>query len=146
LESGTRIEESEKRSTKHAMTTTIAAPPLLPLRDRVLLRRLQPAASSKVEFSGFVIPDVAKEKPQECEVVAVSQSYQTEWGVLLCCPVAVGQHVLIGKYTADHEVRGEKFVIARWDELLGVVQEAGEVEEGKAAAAEPAEEKEKVEK
>ena len=107
--------------------------PYLPSRDRIFLRRLDSAPATA---SPFVIPDAAKEKPTECEVVAVSDRvYRTEYGITLPPPCAAGDHVLIGKYAgqehrlvqADGKVL--EVLVVRWDELLAVARQAG-AEEG----------------
>ena len=92
-----------------------------PLGDRVLLRRVDSGSVSK---AGFAIPDAAKEKPTECEVVAVSSGYTTEWGQFLICPVNVGDRVLIGKYSGANEVKldGVEHIAIRWSELIGIVK------------------------
>ena len=98
-----------------------------PLGNRVALRRVAIEADSSAATSMFAIPDAAKEKPLECEVVAVpTRGYLTEFGATLLCPVKVGDRVLVGKYTAgEHKVRGEdgkeeEILYLRWEELLAV--------------------------
>ena len=98
-----------------------------PLGNRVALRRVAIEADSSAATSMFAIPDAAKEKPLECEVVAVpTGGYLTEFGATILCPVKVGDRVLVGKYTAgEHKVRGEdgkeeEILYLRWEELLAV--------------------------
>lgn len=94
-----------------------------PCRDRVLLKRTD--GQSKTE-SGFVIPEAAKEKPTECEVVAVSPSYVSEFtGTTMYPFVEVGQRVLIGKYSGSSEIKldGVDHIVVKWDEILGIKKE-----------------------
>ena len=90
-----------------------------PIRDRVLLRRIDGGSSTK---SGMIIPDAAKEKPTECVVVAIPKPYLTDWGTILASPVEVGDVVLIGKYSGSSEVKlnGVEHVAVRWDEIIGI--------------------------
>ena len=108
----------------------------IPLGNRVALRRVAIEADSNPATSMFAIPDAAKEKPLECEVVAVpTRGYLTEFGATLLCPVKVGDRVLVGKYTAgEHKVRGEdgkeeEILYLRWEELLAVAGRKVEVNE-----------------
>lgn len=91
-----------------------------PLQDRVLVRRLEEEEKSA---GGIIIPDTAKEKPMEAEVVAVGKGKVTEDGKVLRMDVKVGDKVLIGKY-AGTEVRidGEEHLIMREDEILAVIE------------------------
>jgi chaperonin GroES len=89
----------------------------VPLRDRVCLRRVEQVKKE----SPFIDPETAKQKPTECEVVAISTGYMSEYGIRFLPPVKVGQRVLIGKYSgSEHKVDGEELLFVRWDELLAV--------------------------
>ena len=90
-----------------------------PLHDRIVVKRIEASASTA---GGLFIPDSAKEKPQEGEVVAVSRGKRLEDGTLMPLDVAVGDHILYGKYTGS-EIRlaGEEYLIVREDEVLGVL-------------------------
>jgi chaperonin GroES len=90
-----------------------------PLYDRVLLRRSEPAETGR---AGIIIPDTAKEKPMEAEVVAVGEGRFGDDGQRIPMSVHVGNKVLIGKYTGS-EVRLEDVdhVIVREDEILAVI-------------------------
>lgn len=90
---------------------------LTPLPGRVILQRTEPASAP----SAYVIPDSAKEKPTEAEVVAIPSVVYYEYGVQLTCPFNVGDLVLVGKYSGDYDFRGEKVCIVRWDEVLAVI-------------------------
>ena len=90
-----------------------------PLHDRVLLRRLDGEATTK---GGIIIPDTAKEKPQEGEVVAVGPGRLTEDGKRVAPEVKKGDRILVGKYSGtDVKIDGTEYVILREDEVLGVL-------------------------
>lgn len=92
--------------------------PYQALRDRAILKRVEKAKDVK---SPFITPEVAKERPQECEVVGVSDGYTSDFGVRFFPPVAVGDKVLIGKYSgSEHKVDGEDLLFVRWEEILAV--------------------------
>ncbi len=91
-----------------------------PLQDRVLLRRLE---EKEVVKGGIIIPDTAKEKPQEAEVVAVGPGKLDDDGKRMPVDVKKGDRVLIGKYSGtDIKIGDEEFVIVREDEVLGVIE------------------------
>ncbi len=91
-----------------------------PLNDRVLLRRLE---QEEVVKGGIIIPDTAKEKPQEAEVIAVGPGKLDENGKRVPCEVKKGDRVLIGKYSGtDIKIGDEEYVIVREDEILGVIE------------------------
>ena len=90
-----------------------------PLADRVLVRRLDEEEEQKV--GGIIIPDTAKEKPQEAEVVAVGPGSLDD-GKRVPLEVKEGDKVLIGKYSGtDVKIEGEEYLIIREDELLAIV-------------------------
>jgi len=91
-----------------------------PLNDRVLLRRLEAQETVK---GGIIIPDTAKEKPQEAEVVGVGPGKLNEDGKRVPCEVKKGDRVLIGKYSGtDIKIGDDEFLIVREDEILGVIE------------------------
>lgn len=91
-----------------------------PLNDRVLLRRLE---QEEVVRGGIIIPDTAKEKPQEAEVISVGPGKLDDTGKRVPCEVKKGDRVLIGKYSGtDIKIGDEEFVIVREDEILGVIE------------------------
>ena len=91
-----------------------------PLNDRVLLRRLE---EKEVIKGGIIIPDTAKEKPQEAEVVAVGPGKLDDNGKRVPTEVKKGDRVLIGKYSGtDIKIGDDEFVIVREDEILGVIE------------------------
>ena len=91
-----------------------------PLADRVLVKRLDEEEEQKV--GGIIIPDTAKEKPQEAEVVAVGPG-GLEDGKRIALEVKAGDKVLIGKYSGTEvKIEGEDYLIIREDELLAIVE------------------------
>jgi chaperonin GroES len=95
---------------------------LRPLHDRVLVRRLEEKEAVR---NGIIIPDSAKEKPQEAEVVAVGAGKLLEDGQRAEVDVKAGDRILFGKYSgADIKIDGEEYLILREDEILGVLGHA----------------------
>ncbi len=91
-----------------------------PLNDRVLLRRLE---EKEIVKGGIIIPDTAKEKPQEAEVVSVGPGKLDDSGKRVPTEVKKGDRVLIGKYSGtDIKLGDEEFLIVREDEILGVIE------------------------
>jgi chaperonin GroES len=89
-----------------------------PLHERVLVRRLEEEEVSK---GGIIIPDSAKEKPAEGEIVAVGTGKKTEEGKIIPLDVKVGDKILFSKYSgSDIKVDGEEFLIMREDDILAV--------------------------
>ncbi|MDT8760573.1 co-chaperone GroES [Sphingomonas psychrotolerans] len=93
-----------------------------PLHDRVVVRRIE--AEEKTS-GGIIIPDTAKEKPQEGEVVAVGQGARDDSGKLVELTVKAGDRVLFGKWSGT-EVRidGEELLIMKESDILGVIEQA----------------------
>ena len=92
---------------------------LRPLQDRVIVRRVKEEERSK---GGIIIPDSAKEKPTEGEVLAVGNGKTQEDGTLRALDVKVGDRILFGKYNGtDVKVDGEDRLIIREDDILGVL-------------------------
>jgi chaperonin GroES len=90
-----------------------------PLHDRVLVRRLEEAESVR---GGIVIPDTAKEQPQQGEVIAVGNGKLLETGERVPLDVKPGDRILFGKYAgSDVKIDGEEYLILREDEILGVL-------------------------
>jgi chaperonin GroES len=93
-----------------------------PLHDRVVVKRIEEKETIQ---GGIIIPDTAKEKPQEGEVVAVGQGKRLEDGKLIALDVKVGDRILFGKYSGSEiKLEGEEFLIIREDEILGVIEGA----------------------
>jgi len=92
---------------------------LRPLHDRVLVRRLEEKEAMR---GGIIIPDSAKEKPQQAEVVAVGNGKLLEDGQRVALDVKAGDRILFGKYSgSDVKIDGEEYLILREDEILGVL-------------------------
>jgi chaperonin GroES len=91
-----------------------------PLHDRVLVKRLEP---TEVIKGGIIIPDTAKEKPQEGEVVAVGNGKVLKDGKVLPMNVKVGNKILFGKYSGtDVKIDDQEYLIMREDDILGVLE------------------------
>ncbi len=91
-----------------------------PLHDRILLRRLE---EKEVVKGGIIIPDTAKEKPQEAEVIAVGPGKLDENGKRMPIDVKKGDRVLVGKYSgSDIKIDEQEYLIVREDEILGVLE------------------------
>ena len=91
-----------------------------PLGDRVLVRRVEEEEKTK---GGIIIPDTAKEKPQEGEVLAVGPGARDESGKIQPLDVKTGDRILFGKYAGNEiTVNGVEHLILREDEILGVVE------------------------
>mgnify|MGYP001392198378 FL=1 len=91
-----------------------------PLYDRLVVRRIE---SKETTASGIIIPDSAKEKPQEGEVVAAGRGKRLEDGTVAALDVKVGDRILFGKYSgSDITIDGEEFLILREDEVLGIIE------------------------
>jgi len=90
-----------------------------PLSDRVLVKRLE---ASEDKRGGIIIPDTAKEKPQQGEVIAVGPGRISDEGKRVSPEVKKGQRVLIGKYSGTEvKIEGEEYIILREDDILGIV-------------------------
>jgi chaperonin GroES len=91
-----------------------------PLYDRVLLKRIETQEQIR---GGIIIPDTAKEKPQEAEIVSVGDGKFDDKGKRLPLTVKAGDRVLIGKYTGqDIKIDDVEYTIVREDEILAIVQ------------------------
>jgi len=91
-----------------------------PLQDRVIVRRLEEEEKTK---GGIIIPDTAKEKPQEGKIVAVGKGKITEDGKLIPLDVKVGEKILFGKYSGTEiKVEGEELLIMREEDILGIIE------------------------
>ena len=96
-----------------------------PLHDRVIIRRIEDSTNQTA--GGLFIPDTAKEKPQEGEVIAAGDGKYKEDGTRQSLDVKAGDRVLFGKYSGSEiKLDGEEFIIMREDEILGIINRAGE--------------------
>jgi len=99
-----------------------------PLHDRIVIKRIEEKETVK---GGIIIPDTAKEKPQEAEVIAVGKG-KREKGELVPLDVKVGDRILFGKYSGTEiKLEGEEYLIIREDEVLGVIEGATKAAGGK---------------
>jgi chaperonin GroES len=93
-----------------------------PLQDRVLIRRIEPEEKSS---GGIIIPDTAKEKPTEGEVVAIGPGARDKDGTLHPLDVKTGDRVLFGKWSgAEIKLDGEDLIIMKESDILGVIDQA----------------------
>src|SRR5919112_6788973 len=91
-----------------------------PLYDRIVVKRIE--TQDEKTAGGLIIPDTAKEKPQQGEVVAVGQGKRTEDGKIIALDVKAGDRILFGKYSGSEiKLDGNEYVIMREDEVLGVL-------------------------
>jgi chaperonin GroES len=91
-----------------------------PLGDRILVKRIKEEEKTK---GGIIIPDTAKEKPQEGKVVAVGKGKKTDEGKLIPLDVKAGDKVLFGKYSGSEiKLDGEEHLIMREDDILGILE------------------------
>jgi chaperonin GroES len=91
-----------------------------PLYDRIVVKRIEETETVK---GGIIIPDSAKEKPQEGEVVAVGKGKRLDDGKLVPLELQAGDRILFGKYSGNEiKIDGEEYLILREDEVLGVVE------------------------
>jgi len=91
-----------------------------PLQDRVIVKRLEEEEKTK---GGIIIPDTAKEKPQEGKVIAIGKGKMTEDGKLIPLDVKVGDKILFGKYSGTEiKIEGEEHLIMREEDILGVIE------------------------
>ncbi|MGB7068282.1 MAG: co-chaperone GroES [Pyrinomonadaceae bacterium] len=95
-----------------------------PLHDRVIIRRIEDNVNQTA--GGLFIPDTAKEKPQEGEVIAAGEGKYKEDGSRQKLDVKAGDRILFGKYSGSEiKLDGEEFIIMREDEILGIIERAG---------------------
>ena len=97
---------------------------ITPLHDRVIIKRIEDNVNQTA--GGLYIPDTAKEKPQEGEVIAAGLGKYKEDGTRQALDVKAGDRVLFGKYSGSEiKLDGDEFIIMREDEILGVISRAG---------------------
>ena len=95
-----------------------------PLYDRIVVKRIEEQESTR---NGIFIPDSAKEKPQEGEVVAVGHGKMLENGQLMALDVKVGDRILFGKYSGtETKLTGTEYIIMREDDVLGIFESAAD--------------------
>ena len=90
-----------------------------PLHDRILVRRVEEADTTR---GGIIIPDSAKDKPQEGEIIAVGRGKSNDEGKVFPLAVKDGDHILFAKYAGTEiKIDGEDFLIMKEEEVLGVL-------------------------
>jgi chaperonin GroES len=93
---------------------------LRPLHDRVMVRKLDEGEQIR---GGIIIPDTAKEKPQQAEVIAVGNGKLLDSGERVAVDVKAGDRILFGKYSgSETKIDGEEYLILKEDEILGVLE------------------------
>ena len=96
-----------------------------PLHDRVLVRRIE---AEEKTAGGIIIPDTAKEKPQEGEVIAVGAGARNEAGELVALTVKEGDRILFGKWSGTEvKINGEDLLIMKESDILGLIEPAAEL-------------------
>jgi chaperonin GroES len=91
-----------------------------PLHDRVIVQRIEEEEKTK---GGIIIPDTAKEKPQEGKVIAVGPGKILENGTKVTLDVKVGDKILFGKYSGTEiKIEGEEYLMMREDDILGIIE------------------------
>jgi chaperonin GroES len=110
---GRRKKRKENRKERQNMK-------IRPLQDRVIVKRLEEEEKTK---GGIIIPDTAKEKPQEGKVIAVGKGKVTEEGKVIPLDVKVGDKILFGKYSGSEiKIGGEEHLIMREEDILGIIE------------------------
>ena len=95
---------------------------LTPLHDRIVVRRIEEAETTR---GGIIIPDSAKDKPQEGEVIAVGKGKSNDEGKVFPLEVKAGDRILFGKYAGTEiKIDGDEFLIMREEEVLGILDGA----------------------
>jgi chaperonin GroES len=101
------------------MATATASTTFTPLHDRILVRRIE---ENETVRGGIIIPDSAKEKPQEGEVISVGKGKSNDEGKVFPLDVKKGDRVLFGKYSGTEiRIDGEELLIMREEEVLGIL-------------------------
>ena len=91
-----------------------------PLHDRIIVERVEEETKTA---GGLIIPDTAKEKPQQGKVIAVGKGKVTEDGKMLGMDVKVGDRILFGKYSGSEiKIEGKEYLMMREDDVLGVIE------------------------
>jgi chaperonin GroES len=93
-----------------------------PLYDRIVVKRIEEQETTR---NGIIIPDSAKEKPQEGEVIAVGHGKRLEDGKIVPLEVKAGDRILFGKYSgSDTQLDGAEYIVMREDDVLGIFDKA----------------------
>ena len=103
-----------------------------PLHDRVIIKRIEEGEQIR---GGIIIPDSAREKPQEGEVIAAGEGKKLDSGERIPLDVKEGDRVLFGKYSGTEiKLDGDDYLIMREDDILGVIERASEGSKSKKAS------------
>ncbi len=103
-----------------AAEATLTKVKIQPLGDRVLVK---PVETKETKRGGIIIPDTAKEKPQEGEIVAVGKGKVTEDGKVLAMDVKAGDRILYGKYSGNEiKIEDQEYLIMHQDDILGILK------------------------
>ena len=106
-----------------------------PLHDRVVIRRVEGEEKTK---GGIIIPDTAKEKPQEGEVIAVGPGARDESGKLIPLDVKAGDRILFGKWSGTEvKIDGEDLLIMKESDIMGVIEGAAKLQESRLTSLNP---------
>ena len=101
-------------------TAPAATSTFTPLHDRILVRRIEEGETMR---GGIIIPDIAKEKPQQGEVISVGKGKSNDEGKVFPLDVKAGDRILFGKYSGTEiKIDGEEFLIMREEEVLGILK------------------------
>ena len=112
-------------SKEHTTKETNSIMSIRPLYDRIVVKRIEEQETTR---HGIIIPDSAKEKPQEGEVMAVGHGKRLEDGKLMALDVKVGDRILFGKYAGSETKRDStEYIIMREDDVLGILDSATKV-------------------
>src|ERR1700704_6136631 len=104
----------------HPLRCIIGYMDLRPLHDRVMVRKLEEGEQRR---GGIIVPDSAKEKPQQAEVIAVGNGKLLETGERVALDVNPGDRILFGKYSGSEiKIQGSEYLILKEDEILGVLE------------------------
>src|SRR5271169_5245341 len=118
------VMQSKPETTRRSLSM---ATKLTPLHDRIVIRRVEEAETTR---GGIIIPDSAKDKPQEGEVMSVGRGKTNDKGETFPLDVKGGDRVLFGKYAGTEiKIDGEDFLIMREEEVLGILQGAAKQKE-----------------
>jgi chaperonin GroES len=102
------------------MAATSVTTTFTPLHDRILVSRLEETETVR---GGIIIPDSAKEKPQEGKVISVGKGKSNDEGKVFPLDVKAGDHILFGKYSGTEiKIEGEDYLIMREEEVLGIIK------------------------
>ena len=102
-----------------------------PLHDRVLVRRIE---SDEKTAGGIIIPDTAKEKPSEGEIVAVGSGARNEKGEIVALDVKAGDRVLFGKWSGTEvKIDGEELLIMKESDIMGIIEQGAAARKSRAA-------------